>query len=553
MGLLFKTELGGGGGEEGYVHTELSLILSDTELIGQFYAIFLINENGTRKQVIPKTGTKTFTGNDKVIIESLGNYVIKYGVDAPLDRETTYSLREIKATDSVTISSANFYTEWLATAEIEESDYPTLEDLLTEGVQNEKDVRKLMTVHASADKLIEWYNDNPSEFPLSTFTSSRIAMKWIGLRDYICDKLLAIDATRIALINSTYKDYILFQSVDNIPIIEVEGAPSGYGRLLNESVPTMTSNTTPWGECNGNSIYNDNYDYYKAFDGVSGGTASRWDSSASISSSVSNPIYISYTFNKKVALKALAISWGQETVNESKPMFRVVGSDDNFKTVIPITEYMYYSDITPSMGVVSLKYIENKKAFLTYGLQLYSTMPHNEISISLLQFFCSDYSEEEFGDDGIEMLYDHGVEVVDTNYGGYSGYDEGSITLEADGIKGIQSTRDNYALFKSPYDSSQYKMFIGEFTNKIGAVSARSIALGESGILSNHGISGAYIVSASEVNIINNNPTASDTQTYGILLSNVNSLSGAYYYGLGFRSGSGSIRYTKAYLIKKGA
>lgn len=253
-----------GGGEEGYVHTELSIILSDSELVGNYYAIFLINENGTKKQVIPKTGTKIFTGNDKVIIESLGNYVIKYGADASLDRETAYSLKEIKATDTVTISSVSFYSEWLETAEIDDSTYPTLSDLLQEGVQNEYDVRKLFTLHASVDKLIEWYNDNPSDFPLDEFLSCRIAVKWIGLRDYACDKLFEIEAVKTALINNNTE-------------FTVDGTTKyAWEYILKDCVPQMIANNMPYGNVTQSNSFSDVHLGYKAFNRKNDVNEDRW-------------------------------------------------------------------------------------------------------------------------------------------------------------------------------------------------------------------------------------------------------------------------------------
>ena len=172
-----------------------------------------------------------------------------YDLTGTLDGEDVEASIEITAytEKEVTVSASDFYKDWLESASISTSTYTTLEDLLTEGVQNEKDVRKLMTVHASADKLIEWYNDNPSEFPLSTFTSSRIAIKWIGLRDYICDKLMAIEAVKTALLDSEHWEYI-----------------------LKDKVPVMTASNMPYGEASISFTPNTSTPIKNAFDGDNG-------------------------------------------------------------------------------------------------------------------------------------------------------------------------------------------------------------------------------------------------------------------------------------------
>lgn len=69
--------------------------------------------------------------------------------------------------------------EWCQTIGLS---YENLEDI------PEADMRKLMSKHASVDYFMEWYNADNSM--LDMFTVNEIAMKWIGLNDYICDKLM---------------------------------------------------------------------------------------------------------------------------------------------------------------------------------------------------------------------------------------------------------------------------------------------------------------------------------------------------------------------------
>lgn len=91
------------------------------------------------------------------------------------------------------------------------------------------------------------------------------AMSYIGLNNYASNTLLADSTWRNAICNSTY-----FESV------------------LNVKVPVMTSNTTPSGECFGDSKYG-TFDYFQAFDGNSD---TRWIANVS----KGNACYIGYTF-----------------------------------------------------------------------------------------------------------------------------------------------------------------------------------------------------------------------------------------------------------------
>ena len=286
------------------------------------------------------------------------------------------------------------YSDWLKAADIADT-FGSLENVLAD----EKTVRELMTKHASADKLIQWYNANPSKFPLNTFTSSRIAMKWIGLRDYICDKMLAINALRIALINSTYKNYILFESDNGIPIIEVEGAPSGYGRLLNESVPVMTKDTTPLGKITSIGNYSSDYPAKNAFNKAN---TNGWIGNAV------NTSYIQYEFERKISIRKFYVYVYDQNSDSGYVEFKLEGSNDGDVWI-------------PLVGSVKAECNKNYLVNTNKGeYKFYRVTPISfttpEISSSNgwnFNFFGVSYSEEEFGDDGIEMLYDHGVKMCD--------------------------------------------------------------------------------------------------------------------------------------------
>ena len=109
---------------------------------------------------------------------------------------------------------------------------------------------------------------NNLQFYSASITADSTAMSYIGANNYCANTLLA-DATWCeAICNSEY-----FESV------------------LNVKVPTMTSNTTPSGECSA-STYQSSYPAWKAFDD---NETTAWGASTT-----TFPQYVSYTFTKDV-------------------------------------------------------------------------------------------------------------------------------------------------------------------------------------------------------------------------------------------------------------
>lgn len=106
------------------------------------------------------------------------------------------------------------------------------------------------------------------EFAYEGITTSEIAMKSIGASDYAANTLLA-DSTWLAAIDgSAYKDYV-----------------------ANVTVPKMTSNTTPEGECFGQTPVSESRTWYKAFDGVTSESSMYYTAT-----NTGNDGYIGYEF-----------------------------------------------------------------------------------------------------------------------------------------------------------------------------------------------------------------------------------------------------------------
>ena len=124
---------------------------------------------------------------------------------------------------SVTLSSDFTWKKWVTAGGLSVDGYTSLADVLAD----EKAVRQLVTKHASADILADEMIKNSAGFR-AKITASKTVMKWIGLRDYICDKLLADAETQEDLLASDHWRYI-----------------------LKDGVPYMTSSTSPYGEVTG--------------------------------------------------------------------------------------------------------------------------------------------------------------------------------------------------------------------------------------------------------------------------------------------------------------
>lgn len=298
----------------------------------------------------------------------------------------------IKAKGNVVsaVLSEGGFAQWVASRDRTKS-YTTFAQLEADEIG----MRELMTVHASQDILVDWLTNTPSHF--AQFASSRIAMKWIGLRDRVFDKLIEIPSVKSQILASTYcYTYCLFQSTDGIPIQEISGATSGYGRLLNESVPVMTDNDKPLGQASASKEYDANSKAYKAFDN---NDSTSWDS-------VSKSAQIWYKFPKSIRVKQVKIKSYEGGGHSRFKNVTLKGSSDGI-TYTPISTKTFDDVVT--MQTWDITEDNNYKIFM---IDIADNYISNDIMLSTLQFYGVSYSEEEFGSDGIEMLYDNGVKKI---------------------------------------------------------------------------------------------------------------------------------------------
>ena len=139
--------------------------------------------------------------------------------------------------DGKTVTPINDVTIWQQCAGIANTTYTTLADILADS----SILSTLITDNNAVDYMVR-----STSFATSVCANQN-AMQYIGATNYCPNTLLADSDWCAAICNSTY-----FESV------------------LNAKIPTMTSDTTPSGECIKSGVLNANTQAYKAFDNNSG-------------------------------------------------------------------------------------------------------------------------------------------------------------------------------------------------------------------------------------------------------------------------------------------
>lgn len=150
---------------------------------------------------------------------------------------TLYSTSVVIVDYTATLEAGFNYKTWCTEGGVDATQYSSLADVF----DDELAIHRLMTVHASADYLIDAVTDDVDV--IDDFCANDTAMKWIGLRDYVCDGLTAINGVEAKFLASAY-----------------------WERYLKDHVPTMTGNTAPYGTLTGDGGTS-GHDIFNAFDG----------------------------------------------------------------------------------------------------------------------------------------------------------------------------------------------------------------------------------------------------------------------------------------------
>lgn len=253
---------------------------------------------------------------------------------------------------SATLSGGFNWKKWVTAGGLNADGYASFTDVLTD----ERAVRQLMTKHASANILAKAViKDRPGV--RAKITASKNAMKWIGLRDYICDKLLADAETQSDLLASDHWRYI-----------------------LKDGVPYMTSATSPYGEVETTAPVMTPYYAYKVFSDLPGSTTNSW----------ATPVgerRIGYRFANPICIKRVAIVNRVEGggANRCIKDFVVVASNDG-KTWDELGRFTgkNYEGTEAHTDYFDLK---NDKYYLHYALRVLSSHDATYVGIGKMNFY----------------------------------------------------------------------------------------------------------------------------------------------------------------------
>lgn len=175
-----------------------------------------------------------------------------------------------------------------------------------------------------------------------------------------------------------------------------------YGRSLNVSVPVMSDNTTPYGECKASSVVD--RQPYKSFAKVGENWYTNKVTNQWLEYDFNKPVYIKafsvynvYIMNGKPSIKNYELQYYDKVSNTWEPASK--------KVLFPSTGTVVVIPTIP--GIISDKYrVFVYDSYNTYFIQ-FST-----------NFYGVDYTERDFEVESgvltnrVKYIYDHGIEVV---------------------------------------------------------------------------------------------------------------------------------------------
>lgn len=201
-------------------------------------------KNGQKDFFLNSGGTIKYDTTDNYI------YCLRAGI------WVRWKMADLNALDGKTVTPVADAVTWQKCAGIASPTYTTLADILADS--------EVLTTVMSVDNAVDYLVRSTSW--TSAICGNQNAMQTIGANDYTANTLLKDSAWFSAITSSSY-----------------------YESVLNKSVPTMTSATTPSGEVFASSQISGSYPAYNAFR-----DAGDW------CVSVEGVAYIGYTFTEDV-------------------------------------------------------------------------------------------------------------------------------------------------------------------------------------------------------------------------------------------------------------
>ena len=251
------------------------------------------------------------------------------------------SLELLPIPEGSTVLPTDDIQTWLACSNIFDKSYTTLNEVLADSTT----LLALMSNNNAVDYLVR------STTWASGVTANSTAMTDIGANNYCANTLLADSTWLNAICDSTY-----FESV------------------LNVKVPTMTSNTTPSGQCFGSYTPASGFTYYKSFDGDD--------------STLSNPQTnqaLGYKFTQSVKVKR--VYFKNYTNTNAVKTFKIQGSNDG-STWTDVTDVIT-STSQGASGSSSYNFINNVsyEYYRIYVVTTTNASPNDYANMVTLQFY----------------------------------------------------------------------------------------------------------------------------------------------------------------------
>jgi hypothetical protein len=411
------------------------------------------------KTITCTNGTKTYTRT----CPSTSPYEVVFKGVAPgtwtvsgVVEGQTYS-QQVVITDFDVILTAGFdYKQWVTLGGLDPTDYASLSEVFTDEVA----VRRLMTIHASADYLIEKVTDDIDT--IDDFVANDTAMKWIGLRDYVCDGLTSITGVEAKFLASQY-----------------------WERYLKDHVPVMTSNTAPYGTA-------------FVFGGTEDSSNPAWkvfDNDTSTVARVTpdtNTRGVGYKFVNPISIHAFRIFYKAQSGVTITVKVQYSDNGSTYSDATDALPYISASDTLFKCDDVGYHFYwrivvttSSAAAATCASLQFYGRALNETVTIAPTDgrpyktignvIYTVSWSEKEFEEGTTKKwLYDHGVELEtftysDNGFGTYSHDKSNSLYVKMNKTSTTNNSAGGY-LIDNTIDFSAYSdlYFIG-FCNYCGS------------------------------------------------------------------------------------
>jgi len=188
-------------------------------------------------------------------------------------------------------------------------------------------------------------------------TISESAMQYIGASDYACNTLLSDSTWAMAILDSSYKDYV-----------------------LNDRVPVMTSDTTPSGVASASTVYSSTYPAWKAFNRTNDGVDDCWHSNGVA------PQWLGYQFVNAVKVSLVSMTSRNQSNNGVMPEdFKIQGSDDG-NTWTDLGSYTWTHGLTGN--ATDSYFVSNSNSYKYYRMYGETCVVSGaKMNMAKLQFF----------------------------------------------------------------------------------------------------------------------------------------------------------------------